>query len=134
RRRAGMPGEGAGGRTLTVAGYSEAKAERLDWAAATPLGRARGNRTGIDPTTQEQPERHITGELLTDRSLELLPERLRPLVPVNRNVRGERQIPVRTDAGLAPRAHGQQMAWRELVDPGEDRVGRRNGLEAQLAA
>src|SRR5206468_12395956 len=67
-----------------VAGFGEAEAERLDWAPATHLGRDRGDRTGIDPTTQEQPERHITGELLTDRSLELLPEigRAHVLTPV----------------------------------------------------
>src|SRR2546425_313354 len=85
--RAAVPGDRAGKRPLIVAGFGKAEAERLDRAPATHLGGDRGDRTGIDPTTQEEPERHITDELLTDRLLELLPEGVRPLVRASRNVR-----------------------------------------------
>src|SRR5713101_6359438 len=71
--RAAVPGDRAGERPLIVAGFGKAEAERLDRAPATHLGGDRGDRTGIDPTTQKEPERHITDELLADRSLELLP-------------------------------------------------------------
>src|SRR5207253_5559253 len=47
-------------------------------------------------------------------------------------VRGECQVPVRNNSGLAPRADREQMAWRELLDPGEDRVGCGNVLEAEV--
>ena len=69
---------------------------------------------------------------MADRTLQLLPERLRPLGLVYRLVRGECQVPVRNNSGLAPRADREQMAWRELLDPGEDRVGCGNVLEAEV--
>src|SRR5439155_312330 len=91
RRNSTLPyrGEGACERPLIVTGFGKAETERLDRATVPQLGGDRGNRTGIDPATQEQPERHITDELVADRTLQLLPERLRPLGLVYRLVRGE---------------------------------------------
>ena len=87
--RAAVLGDRTGEWPLIVTGLGKAETERLDRSPAPHLGGDRGNGAGIDPTTQEQPERHVTDELPADRSLELLPERPRPLVRLQRGVRRE---------------------------------------------
>src|SRR5439155_14333340 len=81
---------------------------------------------------QEETERHVAHQLGPYRSLELAEQRLLPLPLAHGGINGEREIPIPCHVWLAARADREHVTWRKLLDPGQDRVGRRNVLKVEV--
>src|SRR5438132_1513831 len=130
---AALPCDEAGKGPLVVAGLFEAETERLQPPPPVQPSGDGHDRTGVDATAEEHPERHVADQLGSNRRLELRSEPLGPLLLARGGAAREHEIPVWRDVRLAAGAHGQHVAGRELRDAREDRVRGRHVLERQVA-